>query len=112
MCSERCCQNVDWFAPMGGLRSRIVCPGHLQVVPYEPVPCKSCGAILNPYSRCDFTAKLWICPFCHARNHFPAHYQVLSMPATVSCCRASHVAVGSKWGLFCCADACLTVAAN
>ena len=51
-------------------------PRQLQVVPYEPVPCKSCGAVLNPYSRCDFTAKLWICPFCHARNHFPAHYQV------------------------------------
>ena len=50
-----------------------------QVVPYEPVPCKSCGAILNPYSRCDFAAKLWICPFCHARNHFPAHYQARSV---------------------------------
>ena len=61
-----------------------------QVVPYEPVPCKSCGAILNPYSRCDFAAKLWICPFCHARNHFPAHYQARLPLETHDQCRLVH----------------------
>mmetsp|Transcript_10397 Transcript_10397/g.29602 ORF Transcript_10397/g.29602 Transcript_10397/m.29602 type:complete len:756 (+) Transcript_10397:156-2423(+) len=47
---------------------------NLMVVPYEPVPCKSCGAVLNPYARVDFGSKIWVCPFCHTRNHFPSHY--------------------------------------
>lgn len=39
------------------------------------MPCKTCGAVLNPYAMVDFHAKLWTCPFCHTRNHFPPHYQ-------------------------------------
>lgn len=32
--------------------------GHVaQVLPYEPVPCKHCTAILNPYARVDFNSK-------------------------------------------------------
>jgi len=26
----------------------------IPTVPYEPIPCKSCGAILNPFARVDF----------------------------------------------------------
>jgi protein transport protein SEC23 len=48
------------------------------VVPYEPVPCKSCGAILNPYASVDYYAKLWVCPMCFSRCHFPPHYQGIS----------------------------------
>lgn len=44
-------------------------------MPYQPVPCKTCAGILNPYAQLDFAGKLWICPFCHTRNHFPSHYQ-------------------------------------
>ena len=47
----------------------------LQVVQYGPVPCKTCGAILNPHVRVDFNSRQWTCPFCHMRNYFPAHYQ-------------------------------------
>jgi len=45
-------------------------------LPYEPVRCTTatCHAILNPYCQVDFHSKLWVCPFCTARNHFPAHY--------------------------------------
>lgn len=46
----------------------------MPVVNYEPVRCKGCVAVLNPYSRVDFTGKIWICPFCYTRNHFPQHY--------------------------------------
>ncbi len=56
----------------------------MQVVPYGPVVCKACGSALNPYCETDFNGKLWICPFCHSRNHFPAHYTGVSetnMPA-------------------------------
>eukprot|EP01083_Nonionella_stella_P067978 180161_1 len=49
-------------------------------VDYEPVVCKgsSCPAVLNPYCQVDFINKIWICPFCLMRNHFPTHYVDIS----------------------------------
>ncbi|CED82394.1 protein transporter sec23 [Phaffia rhodozyma] len=47
----------------------------LPEVKYEPVTCKNCRAILNPYCTLDIRSKLWICPFCLQRNPFPAHYK-------------------------------------
>ncbi|GMH38572.1 hypothetical protein BSKO_06456 [Bryopsis sp. KO-2023] len=64
--------------PMGALYSVNKTLPNMPVVPYEPVGCKTCGAMLNPYATVDFNSKIWICPFCHARNHFPAHYQGVS----------------------------------
>lgn len=46
----------------------------LLVLPYEPVLCKTCAAVLNPYARIDFVTKTWLCPFCHKKNTFPPHY--------------------------------------
>lgn len=46
-------------------------PGPLQ---YDPVKCNSCFAVLNPFVQVDFRSKLWTCPFCTGRNHFPPHY--------------------------------------
>ncbi len=60
----------------------IVTPLHaapaLTVLPYSPLRCKSCRSLLNPFCRVDFQAKLWICPFCYQRNHFPVHYASIS----------------------------------
>eukprot|EP00890_Picochlorum_soloecismus_P005474 jgi/Picsp_1/5928/NSC_03285-R1_transport protein len=64
--------------PFGVVHTPAKQTSNLQVVEYDPIPCKSCGAILNPYAGIDFHAKLWTCPFCHARNHFPSHYQGIS----------------------------------
>ncbi|XP_022874987.1 protein transport protein SEC23-like [Olea europaea var. sylvestris] len=50
----------------------------LHVLPYIPLRCKSCSSVLNPFCRVDFTALLWICPFCFQRNHFPQHYNSIS----------------------------------
>lgn len=66
-------------------------------VGYSPIQCK-CSAILNPYwlvhalclpvaltlvhsvhSKVDFMHKIWVCPFCSARNHFPLHYSEISV---------------------------------
>ncbi|KAK4266583.1 hypothetical protein QN277_027479 [Acacia crassicarpa] len=47
-------------------------------LPYAPLRCKTCSSILNPFSRFDFNAKIWICPFCYQRNHFPPHYSAIS----------------------------------
>ncbi|KAI7741624.1 hypothetical protein M8C21_017633 [Ambrosia artemisiifolia] len=46
--------------------------------PYSPLRCKTCSAVLNPFCRVDFTALIWICPFCFQRNHFPVHYSGIS----------------------------------
>ena len=48
------------------------------VVSYDPVRCKGCGGVLNPYSAVDFQSRLWTCALCHARNAFPAHYAGIS----------------------------------
>lgn len=48
------------------------------VVPYEPIPCRSCRALLNACCQIDFRAKLWICALCLQRNQMPPHYQDIS----------------------------------
>eukprot|EP00262_Sarcandra_glabra_P010322 TRINITY_DN2546_c0_g7_i2.p1 TRINITY_DN2546_c0_g7~~TRINITY_DN2546_c0_g7_i2.p1 ORF type:complete len:763 (+),score=103.55 TRINITY_DN2546_c0_g7_i2:131-2419(+) len=48
------------------------------VLPYFPLRCKTCACVLNPYCRVDFVAKIWICPLCFQRNHFPQHYSLIS----------------------------------
>lgn len=47
-----------------------------QALPYDPIRCSTttCHAVLNPYCQVDFRSKLWVCPFCLQRNHFPPHY--------------------------------------
>lgn len=50
----------------------------MPVLPYLPLRCKSCSCILNPYARVDFPAKIWVCPICFQRNHFPHHYSMIS----------------------------------
>ncbi|KAJ7532972.1 hypothetical protein O6H91_13G027400 [Diphasiastrum complanatum] len=47
-------------------------------LPYGPPRCKTCRSVLNPFCRVDFAARLWICPFCFQRNHFPPHYASIS----------------------------------
>lgn len=41
---------------------------------YDPIRCNGCSAVLNPYAQVDYRSKLWACPFCTTRNHFPPHY--------------------------------------
>ncbi|XP_042030278.1 protein transport protein SEC23-like [Salvia splendens] len=50
----------------------------LQILPYAPLRCKTCSAVLNPFCRVDFTALIWICPFCFQRNQFPHYYSSIS----------------------------------
>ena len=45
-----------------------------EALPYDPIRCSSCHAVLNPYCQVDFRSKLWACPFCMTRNQFPPHY--------------------------------------
>ena len=55
----------------------------MQVVQYDPVPCKGCGAILNPLALVDYATGVWTCCLCHARNNFPAGYQGISQEVPI-----------------------------
>jgi len=59
------------YTPLKKLPQNCAPPSAL---PYDPVRCSTCHAVLNPYCQVDFHSKLWVCPFCFARNHFPPHY--------------------------------------
>ncbi|KAF8401803.1 hypothetical protein HHK36_012749 [Tetracentron sinense] len=46
----------------------------LPLLPYDPLICGKCGAVLNPYARVDYQSRLWVCPFCYQKNSFPRSY--------------------------------------
>ncbi|KAJ1700628.1 hypothetical protein LUZ63_000407 [Rhynchospora breviuscula] len=50
----------------------------IPLLPYTPLRCRICRAVLSPFSVVDYTAKIWACPFCFQRNHFPQHYFSIS----------------------------------
>ncbi|KAK3121955.1 hypothetical protein QOZ80_8BG0663240 [Eleusine coracana subsp. coracana] len=50
----------------------------IPVLHYGPLRCRICRSVLNPFSIVDFVAKIWACPFCFQRNHFPQHYSSIS----------------------------------
>lgn len=65
--------------PIAALYTPLKAREDLPPVLYEPVTCKPpCRAVLNPYCQIDVRGKLWICPFCLARNAFPPHYKDIS----------------------------------
>ena len=66
--------------PLGAIYTPLKHIEQMPVLPYDPIACKgnNCGAILSPYARVDYNSKLWVCPFCFQRNHFPPHYADIS----------------------------------
>ena len=64
--------------PFGCLYTPLAQGKGLARLGYEPLMCKSCRAIVNPFCDVDVNAKLWTCTFCFARNSFPAHYAGIS----------------------------------
>eukprot|EP00850_Spirogloea_muscicola_P021046 SM000234S07906 [mRNA] locus=s234:125986:130410:- [translate_table: standard] len=49
----------------------------MPVLPYDPVPCKACGAILNTFCQLDLAVRIWTCPFCYQKNYFPGTYTLI-----------------------------------
>ncbi|XP_015895804.3 protein transport protein SEC23 C [Ziziphus jujuba] len=64
--------------PVAAIYSPIKPFPNMPVLPYSPLRCRTCRSVLNPFSIVDFVAKIWICPFCFQRNHFPPHYNSIS----------------------------------
>lgn len=62
------------FTPLKTLHpTRTIAP-----LQYDPVQCKACLSVLNPYCRVDYRGKMWVCPFCFQRNALPPNYADIS----------------------------------
>lgn len=64
--------------PVGSLYTPLKEIPNLITLPYEPVVCKTCRGILNPFSRVDYRLKTWACPLCMDTNMFPSAYAGIS----------------------------------
>ncbi|KAK4046985.1 GTPase-activating protein S23 [Microbotryomycetes sp. JL201] len=71
-------ESTRTVVPIAALYTPLKERADLPPVLYEPVTCKTCRGILNPYCQIDVRGKLWICPFCLQRNAFPPHYKDIS----------------------------------
>jgi len=68
-------EATRFVVPMGCLYTPLKQIAHMPpALEYDPIRCKACAAVLNPYCDVDFHSKLWTCPYCMSRNHFPPHY--------------------------------------
>ncbi|OAY65983.1 Protein transport protein SEC23 [Ananas comosus] len=69
---------VSCVIPVASIYTPLKPIPNVPVLPYSPLRCRMCRAILNPFSIVDYIAKIWICPFCFQRNHFPQNYSSIS----------------------------------
>lgn len=71
-------ESTRMVVPISALYSPLKERPGVRAFPYEPTPCKSCRAILNPFCQVDFRGRIWSCPFCLSRNSLPPHYAEIS----------------------------------
>ncbi|KAH9542694.1 hypothetical protein CY35_13G021000 [Sphagnum magellanicum] len=64
--------------PFGVICNPVAALPEVPLLPYEPILCKGCRGVLNPYCRIDLDARIWVCQFCFQRNHFPPSYNGMS----------------------------------
>lgn len=60
--------------PLSIMCTPLMQSSELPILPYEPLVCARCAAILNPYARVDYQSRIWGCPFCYNKNSFPISY--------------------------------------
>ncbi|KAK9902312.1 hypothetical protein M0R45_001733 [Rubus argutus] len=71
-------ESTNCVVPVSAVYTPIKPFPNMPVLPYSPLRCRTCRSVLNPFSTVDYAAKIWICPFCFTRNHFPPHYASIS----------------------------------
>ncbi|GJN03775.1 hypothetical protein PR202_ga21253 [Eleusine coracana subsp. coracana] len=69
---------TNCVVPVSAIYTPLKPNSSIPVLPYGPLRCRICRSVLNPFSIVDFVAKIWACPFCFQRNHFPQHYSSIS----------------------------------
>ncbi|RDY00775.1 hypothetical protein CR513_15988, partial [Mucuna pruriens] len=70
--------SLNAVVPVSAIYTPIKHFPSMPVLSYAPLRCRTCRSVLNPFCIVDFAAKIWICPFCFQRNHFPPHYASIS----------------------------------
>ncbi|KAM6542776.1 hypothetical protein CsatB_007223 [Cannabis sativa] len=70
--------STSCVVPVAAIYTPIKSFPNMPLLPYTPLRCRTCRSILNPFSIVDFAAKIWTCPFCFQRNHFPHNYDSIS----------------------------------
>ncbi|CAN6562392.1 unnamed protein product [Malus baccata var. baccata] len=71
-------ESTDSVVPVSAIYTPIKPFPSMPILPYAALRCRTCRSVLNPFSTVDYAAKIWICPFCFTRNHFPPHYASIS----------------------------------
>ncbi|KAF6135800.1 hypothetical protein GIB67_028119 [Kingdonia uniflora] len=71
-------ESINYVVPVSAIYTPLKHFPDMPILPYSPLRCRTCRSILNSFSVVDFIAKIWICPFCFQRNHFPPHYNSIS----------------------------------
>ncbi|KAJ4950285.1 hypothetical protein NE237_027117 [Protea cynaroides] len=71
-------ESTQCVVPVSAIYTPLKTFPNMPVLPYPPLRCRTCRSILNPFCIVDYVAKIWICPFCFQRNHFPPHYASMS----------------------------------
>lgn len=64
--------------PVGCMYTPLAAGAQLRLLEGEPVVCRTCRGVLNPFCAVDLDTRTWTCPFCVQRNAFPAHYRDVS----------------------------------
>ncbi|KAL5852874.1 hypothetical protein ACOSQ3_007992 [Xanthoceras sorbifolium] len=70
--------SASLIIPLSLLHTPLMQSSEIPILPYDPLICSKCGAVLNPYARVDYTSRIWSCPFCYARNPFPRSYSSIA----------------------------------
>lgn len=67
---------VSCSVPIGCLYTPLKQIPNREPLQYEPVSCRQCRCILNPYCapHINFESFVWVCPICQSRNPLPTSY--------------------------------------
>ncbi|XP_021911042.1 protein transport protein SEC23 [Carica papaya] len=66
------------IVPLSIMCTPLMESSELPILPYDPIICARCGAVLNPYARLDYQSRIWGCPFCFHKNIFPRSYSEIA----------------------------------
>eukprot|EP00268_Persea_americana_P036418 TRINITY_DN3589_c1_g1_i1.p1 TRINITY_DN3589_c1_g1~~TRINITY_DN3589_c1_g1_i1.p1 ORF type:complete len:801 (-),score=119.10 TRINITY_DN3589_c1_g1_i1:489-2891(-) len=67
-------ESAALVVPLSVMCTPLIQINDLPLLPYDPLICGRCRAVLNPYARVDYQSAIWICPFCLRKNPFPRSY--------------------------------------
>ncbi|KAJ0262599.1 Protein transport protein SEC23 [Hirschfeldia incana] len=66
------CESL--VVPLSIMSTPLIHFSELPTLPYDPLICSPCRAVLNPYARLDYQSRIWACPFCLHKNSLPRSY--------------------------------------